>query len=104
MRLDALAEVAFRQVQVSFQILRRSQFRHVPGSKHSKTFLLEILRLFSKFRDDMTILNKILFGLLKFYFTLNTGRKTTSYTFSRGSLQYFTSHSDTKKNQYSRAF
>ena len=38
MRLDALAEVAFRQVQVSFQILRRSQFRHVPGSKHSKRF------------------------------------------------------------------
>ena len=47
-----------------------------------ETFLLEIFRLFSKFRDDMTILNKILFRLLKFYFTWNTGRKTTSYTFS----------------------
>ena len=27
----------------------------------------------------MTILNKILFGLLKFYFTLNTGRKKFLY-------------------------
>ena len=73
-----------------FYVLGPTRFRPEPGSNPIST--------------TVTMLNKILFGLLKFYFTLNTGRKTTSYTFSRGSLQYFTSHSDTKKNQYSRAF
>ena len=81
----------------------------------------------------VTMLNKILFGLLKFYFTSNTGRKTTSYTFLQlsiwyhfvavtcqatflvpktvvishptGPLQYFTSHYFAlQKKLYSRAF
>ena len=36
----------------------------------------------------MTILNKLLFSLLKFYFTLNTRRKTTPYTLLQLSTWY----------------
>ena len=48
------------------------------------------------------MLNKILFGLLKFYFTLNTGRKKTSYTFFNFfTLLYFTLPYLTKKSVFS---
>ena len=63
-----------RVALVRLQILRPTRFRFEPGSNPIST--------------TVTILNKILFGLLKFYFTLNTGRKTTSYTFFQLSTWY----------------
>jgi hypothetical protein len=50
-----------------FQILLPTQFRPEPGSKNSNWDINPI-------STTVTILNKILFGLLKFYFTLNNGR------------------------------
>ena len=62
-QIAADGRVAF--ISVSF--LRPTRFRPEPGSNPIST--------------TVTMLNRILFGLLKFYFTLNTGRKKTSYTF-----------------------
>ena len=117
MRLDALAGLLFVRFRsafrfyVRFQILRPIRFLPEPGSNPIST--------------TVTMLNKILFGLLKFYFTLNTGRKKTfqstillqshgQATFLApntvvishpiGSLQYFTSHSDTKKKSVFSSF
>ena len=58
-----------------FQILRPTRFRPEPGSNPIST--------------TVTMLNKTLFGLLKFYFTSNTGRKKTSYTFFQLSMVPF---------------
>ena len=48
-----------------FYVLGPTRFRPEPGSNLIST--------------TVTMLNKILFGLLKFYFTLNTGRKKFLY-------------------------
>ena len=122
MRLDALAEVAFCQVQVSFQILRRSQFRHVPGSKHSKRFFSKSFDSSRNFETTWPYSTRSCSVSWSSTF-LNTGRKTTSYTFFHlstwyhfvavtvvighptGPLQYFTSHYFAlQKKLYSRAF
>ena len=72
-----------------FQILLPTQFRPEPWSKNSNWNINPISTI-------VTILNKILFGLLKFYFTLNTRRKTTSTksavfsSFLKTSILYFT--------------
>lgn len=87
-----------------FYVLGPTRFRPEPGSNPIST--------------TVTMLNKILFGLLKFYFTLNNDVKQPSTSFSTfhgtillqshhpaGSLQYFTSHYFTwQKMLNSRAF
>ena len=57
-----------------FYVLGPTRFRPEPGSNPIST--------------TVTMLNKILFGLLKFYFTSNNGRKKTSYTFFQLSTWY----------------
>ena len=88
-----------------FYVLGPTRFRPEPGSNPIST--------------TVTMLNKILFGLLKFYFTLKTDVKKPPTPFSNfphgtillqshhpaGSLQYFTSHYFTlQKMLNSRAF
>ena len=114
--------VAFGQVQVSFQILRRTKFCHVPGSKHSKRFFSKSFDSSRNFETTWPYSTRSCSVSWSSTF-LNTGRKTTSYTFFHlstwyhfvavtvvighptGPLQYFTSHYFAlQKKLYSRAF
>ena len=78
MQLDGLAAAAGRVALLAHLSDSTSGFRfYVLGPLHD--FVLNLGPILIS--TTVTMLNKILFGLLKFYFTLNNGRKTTFYIF-----------------------